>query len=338
VKGHVNELEWAGLQIVGQVQVHNPSDEPKRVEKRGAGAGPITLTMIMAVIFALGVVYILEYIDTRVKTEHDVRRFLGLPLLGVIPQNREHIVLDDSNRGEISEKFNTAATLVRSTARELGMKSFLVGSAVAREGKTTVAVNLAAALARKGARVVLVDADLRVPRIHEVLDLPNRNGLSTVLESRVDPRRLIENGLPEGDGAASTGAVEALTGSSLEGLSVLTSGPSTDQPIQLLENDRMPRVIRELSDYADFVIIDTPPINNVGDALTLAGLVDGCIFVVGSGLCEQHEISWAKHLLANVQANLLGVFLNRYSRQRTGAYYQYYYGGSRGRKRAKAAV
>ena len=132
---------------------------------------------------------------------------------------------------------------------------------------------------------------------------------------------------------------EVLEATSVENLSVLTSGPVSESPIQLLESDRMPRLIKELTISADFVIFDTPPINKVGDALTIAGLVDGCIFVVGSGMCEQHEVAWAKHLLANVQANVLGVFLNRYARRRGGdAYYYYYRSGSEARKRVKARV
>src|SRR5262249_37678364 len=161
--------------------------------------------------------------------------------------------------------------LIRSTAKELGMKSFLVASAVAREGKTTVAVNLAAALARKGARVVLVDGDLRMPRIHELLNLPNRAGLSTLLETRLDARRIIEGSLSQAERSGGPGsAVEYLSSTSLENLSVLTSGPPPESPVQLLEGDRMPRLLKELADTAEFVILDTPPINRVGDALSLA--------------------------------------------------------------------
>ncbi|MGH7752890.1 MAG: polysaccharide biosynthesis tyrosine autokinase, partial [Gemmatimonadales bacterium] len=332
--------EWAGLQAVGQVQLHNPSDDARRIEKRGAGVGPVTLSFLMALIFALAVVYVLEYIDTRVKSEYDVRRYLGLPLLGVIPNQKNHLITGDEVQGEVAEKFNTAATLIRSTSRELGMRSFIVSSAVAREGKTTVSVNLAAALARKGARVVLVDGDLRAPKIHEILGLSNRTGLSTILETRLDSRRVIEEGLPDPRQSESAlGTAEALSASGVENLSVLTSGPPADSPIQLLESDRMHRLIKELSASADFVILDTPPVNVFGDALTMAGMADGCIFVVGSGLCHQHEVAWAKHLLGNVQANLLGVFLNRYAHKTSSdSYYYYYRSGSDRRKRVKAVV
>ncbi len=336
LQAQINTLEWAGIQRLGQVQIHNPADAAKKLKKQGTGVGPIMLSVLMAMIFALGVVYVLEYIDTRIKTEHDVRRFLGLPLLGKIPQNRNHLILDPSLRGDIAEKFNTAATLIRSTARELGMKSLIVTSAVPKEGKTTVAINVAVALARKGARVVLVDADLRMPRIHEVLNIPNRIGLSTVLQSQLDPRRIIDGVLSESEhGGSSIGAAEVLVPTSIENLFVMTSGPLGETPDQLLESDRLQRLVKELTASADFVIFDTPPVNNVGDALTVASSVDGCIFVVGSGLCEQHDVAWAKHLLANVQANLLGVFLNRYWRRGASGYYYYQRSGSQERLHAK---
>jgi capsular exopolysaccharide synthesis family protein len=271
--------------------------------------------VVLAVLFALGVVFALEYIDTRVKTEGDVHRYLGLPLLARIPSDRDNLLTVEGVSCEIAEDFNTAATLVRSTARELGMKSFIVTSSVGQEGKTTVSVNLAVSLARKGARVILVDGDLRVPRLHEVLGLANEVGLSSVLESRLDPQRVIDGSiaLTAADGGAS--AAEAVVPTEIENLSVLTSGPAPDDPIQLLESDRMYRLLKELSGMADFVIFDTPPVNQVGDALTLASAVDGTIFVVGSALCEQRDVAWAKHLLMNVQANLLGVILNRTPRR-----------------------
>ena len=327
LKTHINDIEWAGLQAANQVQVHAPTDESKRINRQSLTVGALALSVLMAVFFALGVVYVLEYLDTRMKTEQDVRRYLGLPLLGLIPTQRKPLVTSEGSSAETAEIFNTAATLVRATARELGMKSFIVTSALAHEGKTTVAVNLAVSLARKGAKVVLVDGDLRGPRIHSLLGLANRTGLTTVLESRLDSARILEEVLSDSErGGARLGAVEALVETGIENLSVLPSGPVNDDPVALLESDRMPLLLKELSSAADFVIFDTPPVNLVGDALSLANHADGCIFVVGAGLAQHSDVAWAKHLLSNVQANLLGVFLNRSARQRTGgSYYRYYY-------------
>ncbi len=323
----INELEWRGLQMLGQVQVRNLANQGVLAANPGTGTGSIIFTMVMAVILALCVIFALEYIDTRVKTEQDVQRCLGLPLLEIIPKKKNNLLSADFVEGTIAEKFNTAATLIRSAAQELGMKSFMVTSAVPQEGKTTVSINLASALARKGIRVILVDGDLRIPRIHEFLTLPNKIGLSTVLDAHSDPRQIIDGIVSKNNlNQSHVGVADALVPTEIENLSVLTSGPPADSPIQILEDNRMRRVLGELTRLADFVIIDTPPVNNFADALTIAGLVDGTILVVGSGLCDQNDVEWAKYLLSNVQASLVGVFLNRYSRRidRRGSFYYYH--------------
>jgi Mrp family chromosome partitioning ATPase len=324
LKGRLNELEWLRLQEAGQAQVYHAGDSAVLLPKPGAGPNAIALSMVMALIFATAVVWVLEYLDARVKTEEDVQRYLGLPLLGVIPVNRNPLIIGEGTNEEIAEKFNTAATLIRSAARELEMQAFMVSSAVAGEGKTTVSVNLAVALARRGARVILVDGDLRAPNLHDLLGLPNRCGLSTLLLTQLDPERVAEGIFPAAARGESLGVEGALTATDVENLSVLTSGPPAESPVQLLESDRMHLLIRELKAAADFVIIDTPPLNRVGDALSIAGVVDGSLFVVGCGICEHHDVAWSKHLLSNVQANVLGVFLNRFVQRSSGRYYGYH--------------
>jgi Mrp family chromosome partitioning ATPase len=185
---------------------------------------------------------------------------------------------------------------------------------------------MAAALARKGAQVVLVDADMRMPQIHRLLGLSNELGLSTLLSGWISPRQIIDGIIsPEGVPTGVSVVTEALQETAVSGLRVLTSGPQVQGTAKLIESDRFQQVIRQLTEAVDFVILDTPPIDRVGDALTVASMVDGCIFVVGAGQCEQQDISWAKHLLTNVQANLLGAVLNRYSQRRTRESEYYYY-------------
>jgi polysaccharide biosynthesis transport protein len=322
-----NNVTFVGAtNLFGQVRILDPGRAAYSVPVRGHGTGPVVLTMLLALIAALGAVYFLEYVDMRVKNEHDVTRYLNLPLLGVMPRvDRKELTQISADGSGVAERFNTAGTLLRTTARELDLHTFAVCSAVAQEGKTTVSVNLAAALARKGARVVLVDADMRMPQVHRILGLANDLGLSTLLSGLLSPRQVIE-GIVGGESQEGRSIIaEALQDTTVPGLRVLVSGPPIQAAAKLLESDRLPQVIRQLTDVSDFVIFDTPPIDRVGDALTVASLVDGCIFVVGSGKCEHHDVTWAKHLLTNVQANLLGAFLNQYSyrRARESDYYHY---------------
>lgn len=271
------------------------------------------LTVVVGLIVSIFVVYILEYMDTSIKTEHDVRRHMNLPVLSMIGKaNKEVILTELPSKDPFAEHFNTAATLVRSAAQDLGLRSFLVTSTVPQEGKTTICVDLAIALARKGLDVIIVDGDLRIPTIHEVLDVANTNGLSNILEGRT--------------GSDDFGDIEkSLLPTTIDNLRVLPSGPIPADPINLLESARMKALIEELKDKCDYLILDTPPIYNVGDTLTMASLVDATLFVVGAERVEQEQVTWAKHLLSNVNANILGVFLNMV--RVPGKSYYYYYNG-----------
>lgn len=333
------DVTWYAKGQQGAVRIYDPAIEAVPVTIRGGGYGPIALTVLMAFIFALGVVYVVEYVDTRVKNEHDIRRHLNLPLLGIIPKesHSSSLLTDAPLQCEISEKFNTAATLIQRISGELNLRSIMVCSAIAREGKTTVSVNLAIALARKGAKVVIVDGDLRISQIHKILGLQNHMGLANALDSRLVAAQALGNMMTEDDmqGRAAN-AVNFVQQTHVENLFALTSGPQTNDPVHLMESGRLNRVVAELTEEFDFVIFDTPPINKVGDALSVSQAVDGSIFVVGSGQAEQHDVMWAKHLLTNVQANILGVFLNKFAKTKGSEYYYYYYYNNDKRKKIRS--
>ncbi|MEM7167500.1 MAG: polysaccharide biosynthesis tyrosine autokinase, partial [Planctomycetota bacterium] len=332
------DVTWYAKGQQGAVRIYDPAIEAIPVTVNGGGYGPIALTCLMAFIFALGVVYVVEYVDTRVKSEHDIRRHLNLPLLGIIPKesHSSSLLTDAPLQCEISEKFNTAATLIQRISGELNLRSLMVCSAIAREGKTTVSVNLAIALARKGAKVVIVDGDLRISQIHKILGLQNNMGLANALDTRLVAAQALGGMMTEDEmqGRAQS-AVNFVQQTQVPNLFALTSGPQTSDPVNLMESGRLNRVVAELNEEFDFVIFDTPPINKVGDALSVSQAVDGSIFVVGSGQAEQHDVMWAKHLLTNVQANILGVFLNKFAKTKGSEYYYYYYYNNDKRKRIR---
>ena len=138
------------------------------------------------------------------------------------------------------------------------------------------------------------------------------------------------------DGRSTVSPLSVVQRTSVDNLDVIPSGPAVADPVVLLEPTRLTAMVTELKQAYDFVIFDTPPINKVGDALTISSAVDGSVFVVGAGQAEQHEVTWAKHLLTNVQSNVLGVFLNKFSKQKGGEYYYYYYANDSKRKRIKS--
>ncbi len=319
------KLAEATRSYLGSVRVLEPGQTAIELPLKGTEAGPVILSILLALICAVSLSYLVEYVDVKVKNESDIKRYLNLPLLGVIPQTtRNQLTQINIDGHEVAERFNTAVTLLRSTARELDMKTFAVCSAISKEGKTTVAVNVAAALARKGSQVALVDGDLRAPSVHKVLGLNNAYGLSTILSGWISPKQVIDGVMnKENQEGRAVSVTDALQTTTVPGLNVLTSGPQVAGPAKLIESDLFPQVFRQLTESHDYVIFDTPPIDRVSDGLTIASMVDGCVFVVGAGQCEHHEISWAKHLLMNVQANMLGVFLNRYSYGKSREYGYY---------------
>lgn len=308
-QGYVDESEW-----------------PSTALQTGRGSQRfIPFWTLLAFVVSLGIAYLREYFDTAVMSEYDIRRHLNLPVLAVVPlESDERILLTDiALRHPLAEVFNTAATLIRSAMVEASFKSFLVGSAVAKEGKTSISVDLAIAMARKGLDVILVDGDLRIPAVHSLLHLENTRGITTVLEARLAKTRPGEptpNWLddPECD------VRKYIQSTGIENLRVITSGPSPKSTVRLIESQAMKDVIAELEGECDFLIFDTAPICTVGDTLMLATMVDACILVVGAGLAEQKDISWTKHLLDNVSASVLGVILNRATQGKGSEYYYYY--------------
>jgi capsular exopolysaccharide synthesis family protein len=307
------------------VRWSHPRTPKDAIAQRSETFDMLWFMFVVAFLLSLGVVFLVEYMDTTLKTEHDIRRHLNLPVLGIIhhqPEGESVLLTELPTKDPFAEKFYTAATIVKSAAQDLNLKTFVVSSTIPKEGKTTITVNLGVALARKGLKVILVDADLRIPQIHELMGLDNAYGLSSILEGRLKAREV----LADITGAAETrktGLESFLQTSPVENLQVLTGGPIPPDPLHLLESVRMRALIEELKGMADFVLLDTPPIANVGDTLTLAGICDANIFVVGAGAVEQHQVTWAKHLLSNVEANVLGCFLNHATIE--GRSYYYYY-------------
>lgn len=273
-------------------------------------AAPPVLPMVwfvavIGLLGSLGVVFVVEYMDASLKTEHDVRRHMNLPVLGIVPKRgrgKPVLLPELPHRDEIVEVYQSSATLVRSAARDLGLKTLVVTSTLPREGKTTTSVNLAVALARKGVAVILVDADLRMPQVHEALGLPNDAGLSSFLS---------------GEGAPG----DFLRETRVPNLRVITSGPIPQDPMGLLESVRMKALVEELKGQAEFVVFDTPPVSSVGDTLTLATLSDAVLFVVGAGIADQRRVAWAKHLLSHIEARILGCILNHAALEAHGYYY-----------------
>jgi capsular exopolysaccharide synthesis family protein len=199
-------------------------------------------------------------------------------------------------------------------------RTILVTSSQPSEGKTTTTVNTAICLAQLGAKVLIIDGDMRRPRIHRTFHMKARFGLSTYLSNEVDPKDLIQpTGIPN--------------------LFVMPSGIIPPSAGDLLASEKMPKLLNILSTQFDHILIDSPPVINVADPAILARHVDGVILVIRSNRCSRDVARHARAELTNAGAKILGVVLNNVDVQDLGYdyYYQRYYGSYAGSSANAAA-
>jgi len=227
-------------------------------------------------------------------------------------------------KSPISEAYRVLRTNLRFSAIDKPLKIVTVTSSSPSEGKTTVISNLSVIFAQSGSRVLLIDADMRKPRVNKVFGLENKAGLTNVLALKEDYAGLVYRDV-------------------VPGMDVLTSGPIPPNPSELLSSNSMKDFVNRVREDYEVVFIDAPPVGTVTDAAILSTMVDGTILVAASGHVHIAEIKRAKSMLDNVKANVLGVVLNKINKGTHGEYcYAYYeedpHANKKARKKAKSVV
>lgn len=215
------------------------------------------------------------------------------------------LITVSEKRNTVSEQYRTIRSNIRFSMVDRDLKTLVVTSAGPSEGKSTTANNLAVVFADAGIRTLLVDADLRKPTVGLTWNLPNNHGLSDLLRDRT------------------ARFSDYIQETSVERLSVLTSGPQPPNPSELLGTNRMNEVIHDLSTKFDLVIFDTPPVATVTDAQILASRTDGTILVVRERQTDKVELETSKQLLEMAKANIVGVVFNGTKGAQGGYYYEY---------------
>jgi capsular exopolysaccharide synthesis family protein len=272
---------------------------------------PVTNTGLSAVVGLLlagGIAFLIEYLDDTIRTPEDIERILKLPVIGYIGnidvgQGEAvdlHVLMHP--RSPISEAFRSLRTNLEFTNVDRALKKILVTSAGPSEGKTMVAVNLAAIIAQGGKRVLLIDADMRRPRIHSIFGISNRVGLSTLFRGNMTVRSVMR-------------AVEGL-----ENVFIITSGNLPPNPTELLASTKMDHILQEASQDVDVIIVDSPP-SIVADFQVLATKLDGVLMVVQPGNTRADAAFAMLEQLGRVDGSMLGVVLNKIPRD------SYHYSG-----------
>lgn len=302
--------------------------------------GPNRLRSVIAAFFlsvglGIGVALFLEYMDDTVHSTEEVERALHLPALAVIPSigavtrrrilakpgalqkrngngnGNSELLMNVDTRSPLAEAYRHLRTSILLSTAGRAPRSLLITSSLPSEGKTTTAVNTAFSLAQTGASVVIIDADMRRPRLQSIFGMKDQLGLSSILSSEISEAEMLAMiGRDEGSG-----------------ISVLTSGPIPPNPAELLGSDQMRRLLTTLQKHFAHVVVDSPPVSSFTDGVLVATMVDGVLLVVHGGKSSRHIVRRSKQLLGDVGAKIFGVVLNNVSLQSHDYYYyQRYYG------------
>ena len=273
-----------------------------------AGAG--------GVVVGIALVALMEYMDDTVTTTETLARLTpGHPVLGVIPavpgwrtKDAPQVTTLTAPNSPTAEAFRYLRTSVRFAALDRAVKVIHVTSPASRDGKTTTVANLAVVLAQVGERVLIIDLDLRRPRVHQFFGLANEVGFTSVVLGEV-PLSI------------------AIQASEVPGLFLLSTGIPPANPSEVLSSDRAAELIAVLRSDGWTIVLDSPPVLPVTDASVISTVADATLLVTASGLTKKHHVKRSVELLQQVNANLVGTVLNRMSRP--GEYYTYDMNGAR---------
>jgi len=314
---------------ISVAEIAIPPDEPVAPRRLTT----VVAALFLSTLFGMGLALFLEYLDDTIRTTEDVETFLQLPALTAIPTissmpkrrlllvgagsdetdaklNSELLIHTDS-RSSLAEAYRQLRTSILLSTAGHAPKSLLITSSLPAEGKTTTAINTAISLAQTGAKVLIVDADMRRPRLHTVFDISNGEGLSTLLSSEMTEKEILQVVQYEEESK----------------VNLLPSGPIPPNPAELIGSEQMANLLKLLQKNFTHVVIDSPPVASFTDGVLIASMVDGVILVVHSGRSSRQVVRRSRQLLHNVGAKIFGVVLNNVNlrSQDNNYYYQSYY-------------
>ena len=275
--------------------------------------------LLMGIFFggllAIGVCFFLDYMDTTIKGESDVRTLLNSSVIGGVPSAEAEAgdaAFDDlfavnKPRSHFAEAFRSARTALAFSMVDKPLRSVVVTSTMPVEGKTLTAVNLAIAHAQAGKRTLLIDADLRKPRVHAVFNGRSDVGLSNLLaaDNLESERAIVQTGIAN--------------------LFYMSSGPVPPNPVELLDSGRFGRRLEEWLKQYEMLVFDAPPMLNLADALVIGKHMDGAVLVVRTFVTNKYAAQQVARQIAASKIKLLGVLLNNVDMPSGAAYSSYYY-------------
>lgn len=304
------QIEAATRDKAGTIQM-----EPAIASPLGADRSAwvlMTYGVVLAMIFGIGLVVAMDALDNSIRSSTDVEQLLGLPICGVIPaqlpdpERAPRITyLDPLSPG--AESYRLLRTDLLFTAEERPFKSLMLSTGKPGQGATTTVCNLAIALAQAGKRVILVDADLRRPKLHNIFKVKNDVGLTSLLNDECE----IE---------------EALKATEMDNLLLLPSGPLPLNPSELLASNKMRALHEQLKPHTDFILFDTPSAIAFSDATVLSSFLDAVLMVIRANNVPRGSEQQVKAMLNKAKANIIGVVLNGMNPEHVDSvHYHYHY-------------
>lgn len=290
--------------------------------------------LFLSTLFGMGLALFLEYLDDTIRSTEEIENYLQLPALATIPSidstvrrklllvgsggdeqdnSTSELLISADTRSSLAEAYRQLRTSILLSTAGHPPKTLLITSSLPAEGKTTTATNTAISLAQTGAKVLIIDADMRRARLHSIFNLTNGEGLSTLLSSKLADAEIAK-------------AIKYDEGTKLH---IMTSGPIPPNPAELIGSEQMAKLLKMLQSKFTHVVVDSPPIASFTDGVLIASMVDGVILVVHSGKSSRQIVRRARQFLVDVGAKIVGVVLNNVNLRAQDNYYYYqsYYHG-----------
>lgn len=328
----VNELATVIQQMASEiievknVKVIDTAKVPKYPIKPNKKTN-IGLAGLLGIVLGVVLIYLLEFIDYTFKKPEEVERQLGLDVIGTIPEFEggkrgkkkakgekalqqeylRNLIAQNDPKAPATEAFRELRTNLYYKSIDKELKTIVVTSPTLGDGKTVTAVNLAVTLARSGKKVLIIDADLRKPKVHLYFGVKNKEGLTNLLTDAKEGEK-----------------VKATEKSDISNLYIITSGPIPPNPAEMLSSNKMKTLLDKLKSEYDVVIIDTPPVGQVTDGAIIAGITDATLLVIASSQTRIEMAKRAVKSLEGVNANVIGTVLTKLDTGRT-SYYNYKY-------------
>jgi len=315
------EMKTGNIRIIDRAEVPKNAVKPKKKLN-------LLLALVVGLMLGVGLAFFLEYLDNTIKIPDEIKEYLKIPYLGPVPnfdaenpdgQTPGDLITLHSPKSTASESFRGIRTGILFSSVDKSPQAIVVTSSGPHEGKTICAANLAVTMAQAGSRVLLIDCDMRRPRIHKSFDISRDTGLSSLM-------------------AGSCEFKDAVVPGPVENLDILPSGPIPPNPSEVLGSNKMKQLIAGLRKHYERIIIDTPPVTAVTDSVVLSQLADGVVVVVRAGETPRQIIQTSVSQLRTVNAHILGAVLNGVGTGKDSYYYYqyyYYYYGEDGQRKKK---